>query len=1645
MFPEGILKAVKDDDFFEEFRKIGCKRRVKTRKKKLNNPSDNHTARRSPCWIFLCSCLSTTPGTSEKAGCLFFLRIFPLTVPAGQKREGTNMKKSKPLTPLLSAVLCTGMFTALLPVSAIQAETIVLTDSQEQEGTLLPYQDTSLTSEERAADLVSRMTLSEKQSQLQARTAPAISRLGIRAYDWWSEALHGVARSGEATSFPTGLGIAASWNRDLVYQIAEATSDEARAYTNEKGKGLSYWSPTINMARDPRWGRAEETYGEDPYLTAQTGIAFVRGMQGSDENYLKTIATAKHFAANNSEFNRHDGSSDMDQRTLHEYYVKAFKDVVEEADVQSVMTSYNRLNGIPMPANQELIETMLRRTWGFSGYVTSDCGAIRDIYSTHRWMPDGWDHAVNATEATALALQAGTDLNCGSVYACEAVNAVNEGILSEDDIDVALVRLFTARMKTGEFDPQEKVPYASAAYSWNSQISNAEHTKTASQASDEAVVLLKNKAAASDAQPLLPLSAEDTENIVIIGEQANNVVLGDYSGTPRAANRITPVQGLQNLLGQDRVTYIPVQSAPVYGTYSFNVRSFILQNEEGTALRSMSPSENDSLSDCRVESGGNLGYTRPGSWICYKDISLDEVSSIAMEAAFPANEARGGRMEIHLDAPDGPLAGTLVLSATGGWQSYQTFRTLLDAENKTGSHDLYFVVQDPLSGLQLSSEQISTIQQADAVIAYVGTIESDSAEEQDRITMDLPRSQEALIEQMVSLNPRTAVWIQSVGEVNVESFKDGVPSILWTTYNGQDQGGALARTLFGENNPSGRLPFTWYASEAQLPDIGDYTIRASETSNGRTYQYFQGEASYAFGHGLSYTQFAYDNLQLSAESLSGDGTLQVSFTLTNTGSRTGAEVAQLYVTAPETGEELPLRELKNFEKVLLAPGESQEVTLELDGSDLYFWDEENSCEKLIAGNYTLEVGSASDDARLQSVFAFDGQRTLSLQTARVLPDKVSLDAEKPSNKAHGSLSAALNDESFLDLNEAEVLWTSSNPAAAVVNQKGEVTPTGAGTAVITASVTWQGVTKTDSFAVSVRDTRIQDFGSPKNTDFSALSSWQEAETQGWHVIRPDSASPVSLVPGTGLQIASRYGDLYQTSNSAGNLVARTLEGSWNVTVHLDTDVIPSKIYQQAGLLIYQDDDNYIKLADIYDNKGEAEIQFGQESQGVWTEYGRTMISSEGYDLRVEKKGCEYTFWFKADGQDWVRAGSAQADYDQVNLVLFAFNGEQNQPAMQASFKNVIFDQLADKTLLNQAIAQAWLLQEQGALEGVNAIVRSYFEDCLQKAEITSSSTGSSQDEVNAAWKNLARAIQMLDFKTDRSELLSVIAQAEAMDPADYEAGEILDEFQAALQFARETAERDDVLTEGTLKTACDRLRAAMAALEEVRKPETQLDTALLAWLVQTTQSADLEAYLEEGRAGFAEALQQAKAVLEHPESQEQIDAAAAALHAAWLNLRLAPDESLLAVLQATADSIALLAADDSFSVSLQSAFCSWLVQSDAALHDRTLDAAEVCALIEQGRGLLEQADLEKQNRTEKPESSQKPSGQPVDNSLNTPADSSENRMTSTGKNAESRTETAKKSVSVQASVKTAATLQTASWLAACAGALGMLLQSRKRR
>lgn len=925
---------------------------------------------------------------------------------------------------------------------------------------------------ERAAELVSRMTLEEKCTQLDHQTK-AIPRLGIAAYNYWSEGLHGVARSGDATVFPTAIGMATSWNTDLMKQIAAVTADEARAYANEKGKGLSYWSPTINLARDPRWGRAEETYGEDPHLTSQMGIAFVRGLENSREDnpYIKAIATIKHFAANNSENNRHTGSANMDERTLREYYTRTFQRIMEETGVHSLMTAYNRLNEIPMSANRKLLQHMLRESWGFTGYVVSDCGAIGDVFRNHNWYPEGFDHAVDADEAVGKTLPAGTDICCGTDYFHHVIPAIEKGYMTENDVDIALVRAITARMETGEFDEADKVEYRSSAYSWENQIGTPAHAALAKQASDEGVVLLKNDPPQGEETPLLPLDAARVQKLVVYGESqlADSLVLGDYSGTPLPSTVSKPLEGITAVLKaanpHAEVTFIHPQNT---ATFFGNFRHVRLMNDRGEELRTLTPADAAHTYDCMNQENRNFGYVGLHAVVRYNKVKLDGVITIGVETSGSPKETTQGYFEVHMDAEDGPVITTIVTEATSGWDDYKQYRGEL-TQLYTGEHDLYLVAVANFTYEEFTPEQQAVITSADAVVAYVGTRQGDSREGYDRSTMKMARYQNEAIGEIVRLNPRTAVYISAVGQVDIEDFRQQAPAILWCTYNGQAQGAAAGDLLFGNANPSGKLTFSWYADENELPHINDYTLRSSDTYPGRTYQYFTGRISYPFGHGLSYTNFAYRDIQIDRTAVTPDDVVTLSLTVANTGSCAGAEVVQAYVQSPlaDRGNR-PVKELKGFQKVFLKAGESRIVSIELPVKDWYFWDDACACDGYDQGIYTLQIGSSSEDIRGSVTVELNGQLTETLKTVTANPSGVCIRAK--TDRLTTRLTAVMNNDAvFTDWEKARVVYNSSYPTVAVVDDTGIVSGLTAGVATITVTVTIGNVTKSSSFPVVVTE------------------------------------------------------------------------------------------------------------------------------------------------------------------------------------------------------------------------------------------------------------------------------------------------------------------------------------------------------------------------------------------------------------------------------------------------------------------------------------------------------------------------------------------------------------------------------------------------
>jgi beta-glucosidase len=817
-----------------------------------------------------------------------------------------------------------------------------------------PFQNPEMPINDRVDDLVSRMTLEEKIAQL-GHQSPAISRLGLGSYNYWNEALHGVARSGLATSFPQAIALSATWDPDLMMEVATAISDEARVKNNIEGKGLTYWSPTINMARDPRWGRAEENYGEDPFLASRMAVSFIRGMQGNDPRYLKTVATVKHCACNNVERNRTGISSDVDDRSLREYYLPVFEAAVREAGVYSLMNAYNAVNGVPSPANRTLLTHILRQEWGFDGYVVSDCGAIRTVWDPHGYVG-------SAMKAAAISLLNGTDLNCGGTMQAQAENAIDAGLITEEDIDRALIRVLKARFMLGEFDPPASVPYTLLP---DSLLDCRANRELALRAAREAIVLLKNE------NGLLPLDRDLIDTIAVLGPNANTVQLGGYSGTPSVS--VSPLHGIAARLGID-------------------VSIGIIEAENFSG-------QNGIQTETCVEGGLNIGYIESGDNATYS--SVDFAGGKSRMDVRVASNTQGGFLEVLLDGPSGTLLGEISISYTGGWQSWITLT--LDIPVITGKHNIYLEFtggsgylyninwfkfynegdEDPLGGNERlyytkgcnitgSIDQaeldkaVALAARSDVTVVVCGTDLSVADEGSDRFSLGLPGAQEQLIQAVYAANPNTVLVLVQGSSLAVNWAQENLPAMLTAWYDGQAQGTAIADVLFGDYNPAGRLSTTWYAGTTDLPSMHDYNIR-----NNRTYMYYEGEPLYPFGYGLSYTEFTYENLVVGSGSLGEGDSVSVSMEVTNTGNMAGDEVVQLYVHA-HSELKRPVRELKGFRRVHLEPGETKTVTFFLKHENLKYYDETTRTFRVDNGAVDLYIGSSSADIRLQGQISTTG-------------------------------------------------------------------------------------------------------------------------------------------------------------------------------------------------------------------------------------------------------------------------------------------------------------------------------------------------------------------------------------------------------------------------------------------------------------------------------------------------------------------------------------------------------------------------------------------------------------------------------------------------------------------------------------------------
>lgn len=816
----------------------------------------------------------------------------------------------------------------------------------------------------RVNDLVSRMTLEEKVGQMM-NDAPAIPRLNVPAYEYWNECLHGVARAGKATVFPQAIGLAATWDTDLMYRSAVVISDEARAKHHEalrnnsfeRYEGLTYWTPNINIFRDPRWGRGQETYGEDPYLTARMGVNFVKGLQGDDPKYLKLVATPKHFAVHSGpEPERHFFDAITTKRDLYDTYLPAFEACVVEGKAYSVMAAYNRYMGKPCCASHQLLDEILRKDWGFDGYVVSDCNAIRDIHDYHNYVD-------SKEEAAAVAVKAGCDLNCGSRYQY-LINAVAVGDITEQEIDVSLKRILKARFKLGMFDPAEIVPYSSIPMT---VVSSEKHRKLALETAQKSIVLLKNE------NNTLPLK-KDLKSIAIVGPNANDleVMLGNYNGFP--SQYFTPLDGIKNKVSENTKLYYEagcelISKEPTMSLIPAEFLSF--NNEKGLQAKYYN---NQDLSGnpvvTRVEEVVNSNWnSNPINGLDEANFSVEYTGEIKVAVSGEYDLGLQSRNAYKLSV-DGKL---LVDNMTDPKRKVLKGKVYLEKGKLYPVSIKHFHQGYPAklkflwaSKNKTSYDKAIELAKKSEVVVFVGGISPGVEGEQmpvnskgfdggDKTDIELPAIQKELIQALHATGTPVVLVLLNGSPLAVNWENDNLPAIVEAWYPGELGGNAIADVLFGDYNPSGKLPLTFYKSSKDLSPFVNYSMK------GRTYRYFEGEALYPFGYGLSYTQFEYNKLKLSKEKINITGTCKVSVKVKNVGDVAGEEVVQLYIKDVESSVKRPLKTLRGIKRISLNPGKSTTVSFEITPEDLSFFDTQQHKKIVEPGDFEIGIGTASNN------------------------------------------------------------------------------------------------------------------------------------------------------------------------------------------------------------------------------------------------------------------------------------------------------------------------------------------------------------------------------------------------------------------------------------------------------------------------------------------------------------------------------------------------------------------------------------------------------------------------------------------------------------------------------------------------------------
>jgi beta-glucosidase len=891
----------------------------------------------------------------------------------------------------LFAALSLSLLPACLAQSSIPPPAAPPTEDQIESAASLPFRNPDLAIDKRVDDLVSRLTLEEKVSQLIDR-ATGIPRLDIPAYRWWNEGLHGIARSGYATLFPQAIGNAATWDAPLLQQIGTVVSTEARAKYNDailhgnhdRFYGLTIWSPNINIFRDPRWGRGQETYGEDPFLTSRMGVAFVKGIQGDDPKYFRAIATPKHYAVHSGpETTRHKVDVEPTDHDLWDTYLPAFRATITEGKADSIMCAYNRVDGVPACASKMLLGDILRTDWGFQGFVTSDCDAIDDFSQAN-----GHHYSADHATGSAAGVLAGTDTDCGTAYLA-LTDAVHRNLITEAQIDVSLKRLFKARLQLGMFDPPSKVSYASLPFS---VVNSPEDADLALRAARESMVLLKNE------DHFLPLPHDKNKTIAVIGPLAASrlALEGNYNAIP--VHPILPIDGIEAEFGHSHVVYaegspyIVGGEVPVPRTMLHAATDSTVEGLQGEYFAK--PSVDGAPEMLRIDKELDFDWAFSNPVPSLSTDSTNQSFAVRWTGAISAPVAETDNFQIRLPfcyPCDGKLKFAVYLDGKalepiapaelpshlppsgrnfGALQHY----SISFADTRPHALRIEYIQSGRIAGSGLvfewsprhellQDEAVEAAKKADVVVAFVGLTARLEGEEMrvdakgfaggDRTDITLPDVQQELLEAVAKTGKPVVVVMLNGSALAVNWAHQNAKAILEAWYPGQAGGQAIAETLSGKNNPAGRLPVTFYTGVDQLPAFEDYSMA------NRTYRYFKGRPLFAFGDGMSYSTFEYSNVKVSKERIKAGDSLTIEADVKNAGKAAGDEVAELYLRSPQTSIS-PKIALAGFERVHLDAGESKHVTFHLDPRTLSQVDEKGN-RAVQPGNYQVSLGGSQPD------------------------------------------------------------------------------------------------------------------------------------------------------------------------------------------------------------------------------------------------------------------------------------------------------------------------------------------------------------------------------------------------------------------------------------------------------------------------------------------------------------------------------------------------------------------------------------------------------------------------------------------------------------------------------------------------------------